>query len=154
LYDYLQGVQGYLAPPIAAVFFLGVFIKRLNAKGCLASLIVGFLLGLFRLFVDTPVSLRLEGYAGGYPEGSLLWIVNNIYFQYYSLLIFLVSCAVLIGVSYATEPPDDRQIAGITYATVTDAQQRESRASWTGVDVMASGVVLAMILAAYVYFSG
>jgi SSS family solute:Na+ symporter len=154
LYDYLQGVQGYLAPPIAAVFFLGVFIKRLNAKGCLASLIVGFLLGLFRLIVDTPVSLGLEGYARGYTEGSLLWIVNNIYFQYYSLLIFLVSCAVLIGVSYATEPPDDRQIAGITYATVTDVERRESRASWTGVDVMASGVVLAMILAAYVYFSG
>lgn len=154
LYDYLQGVQGYLAPPIAAVFFLGVFIKRLNAKGCLASLVVGFLLGLFRLMVDTPVSLGLEGYAGGYAEGSLLWIVNNIYFQYYSLLIFLVSCAVLIGVSYATEPPDERQIAGITYATVTDAQRRESRASWTGTDMMASGVVLAMILAAYIYFSG
>ena len=154
LYDYLQGVQGYLAPPIAAVFFLGVFIKRLNAKGCLASLIVGFLLGLFRLMVDTPVSLGLEGYAGGYAEGSLLWVVNNIYFQYYSLLIFLVSCAVLIGVSYATEPPDERQIAGITYATVTDAQRRESRASWTGADLMASGVVLAMILAAYVYFTG
>ena len=69
LYDYLQGVQGYLAPPIAAVFFLGVFMKRLNAKGCLASLIVGFLLGLFRLMVDTPVSLGLEGYAGGYARG-------------------------------------------------------------------------------------
>jgi SSS family solute:Na+ symporter len=37
---------------------------------------------------------------------------------------------------------------------VTDVERRESRASWTGVDVMASGVVLAMILAAYVYFSG
>ena len=117
-------------------------------------LIVGFLLGLFRLIVDTPVSLGLEGYAGGYPEGSLLWIVNNIYFQYYSLLIFLVSCAVLIGVSYATEPPDERQIGGITYATVTDAQRLESRASWTRADVAASVVVLSMILAAYVYFSG
>src|SRR5205809_918560 len=57
LYDYLQGVQGYLAPPIFAVFFLGVTFKRLNAKGCLAALIVGFLLGAFRLAVDTPVSL-------------------------------------------------------------------------------------------------
>ena len=37
LYEYLQGVQGYLAPPIAAVFFLGVFNKRLNAAGCLAA---------------------------------------------------------------------------------------------------------------------
>ena len=33
LYDYLQGVQGYLAPPIFVVFFFGVFNKRLNAQG-------------------------------------------------------------------------------------------------------------------------
>ena len=60
----------------------------------------------------------------------------------------------LVGVSYATAPPTRAQIAGLTYATVTDAQRLESRASWTGADVMSSGVVLAMILAAYVYFSG
>ena len=33
LYDYLQAVQGYLAPPIFVVFFFGVFFKRLNAAG-------------------------------------------------------------------------------------------------------------------------
>ena len=107
LYDYLQGVQGYLAPPIFAVFFFGVFMKRLNAKGCLAALIVGFLLGVFRLAVDTPVSLQLAGFEAGYADGSLLWIVNNIYFQYYSLLIFVVSIAVMIGVSYATRAPSE-----------------------------------------------
>jgi solute:Na+ symporter, SSS family len=154
LYDYLQGVQGYLAPPIFAVFFLGVFMKRLNAKGCLSALVVGFALGVFRLMVDTPVTLGLEGYAGGYQEGSLLWIVNNIYFQYYSLLIFIVSCAVLIGVSYATEPPHEPQLTGLTYATVTEEHRRESRASWSINEVAASGLVLLMILAAYVYFSG
>ena len=46
LYDYLQGVQAYLAPPIFVVFFLGIFWKRLNGPGCLAALIVGFLMGL------------------------------------------------------------------------------------------------------------
>src|SRR5881409_4148796 len=77
LYDYLQGVQGYLAPPIFAVFFLGVSFKRLNAKGCLAALIVGFLLGAFRLSVDTPVSLGMAGFVQGYTTGSFLWIINN-----------------------------------------------------------------------------
>ncbi len=79
LYDYLQGVQSYLAPPIAAVFFLGISMKRLNGKGCLAALIVGFALGAFRLMVDTPVTLGLSGLAGGYTPGSFLWIVNNMY---------------------------------------------------------------------------
>src|SRR2546427_2894938 len=91
LYDYLQGVQGYLAPPIFTVFVFGIFNRRLNSKGCLAALIVGFVLGVFRLAVDTPVSLHLRGFADGYAPGSFLWIVNNLYFQYYSLFIFVRS---------------------------------------------------------------
>ena len=100
LYDYLQGVQGYLAPPIFVVFFFGVFNKRLNAKGCLSALMVGFVLGMFRLAVDTPVTLKMAGFEAGYPEGSFLWIVNHIYFQYYSLLITLVSIVAMFVVSY------------------------------------------------------
>ncbi len=49
------------------------------------------------LAVDTPVSLGLEGFEGGYAEGSFLWIVNNIYFQYYSLFIFLASVLVMVA---------------------------------------------------------
>lgn len=154
LYDYLQGVQGYLAPPIFVVFFFGVFMKRLNAKGCLAALIVGFLMGLFRLLVDTPISLKLAGYENGYAEGSFLWIVNNIYFQYYSLLIFLVSVAVMIAVSYLTEKPSEEKIKGLTYGTETEADRKKSRASWNRLDVICSGVVLLLILLAYIYFSG
>ena len=154
LYEYLQGVQGYLAPPIFTVFFFGVFNKRLNAKGCLAALLVGFVMGIFRLAVDTPVSLGMAGYENGYPEGSFLWIINNIYFQYYSLLIFLVSLAVMFGVSYATEPPPAEKLVGLTYATVTGEQRRQSRATWNRWDVINSAIVLVLILAAYIYFNG
>src|SRR5215831_11428285 len=77
LYGYLQAVQGYLAPPIFVVFFFGVFWKRLNAQGCLWAMIIGFLVGLFRMLVDTPVTLKMEHYKNGYPEGSFLWIINN-----------------------------------------------------------------------------
>jgi len=154
LYDYLQSVQGYLAPPIFTVFFLGVLSKRLNARGCLAALVVGFALGAFRLAVDTPVTLKLAGFEAGYEPGSLLWIVNNVYFQYYSLLIFLVSVAVMIGVSYTTRAPDESRIKDLTYATVTEEHRRESRSSWNRWDVVNSGVVLGLILLAYVYFSG
>ena len=154
LYDYLQGVQGYLAPPIFAVFFFGVFMKRLNARGCLAALIVGFLLGAFRLAVDTPVTLGLGALGGGYATGSLFWIVNNVYFQYYSLFIFVVSSAVLIGVSYLSPPPAEERIRGLTYATVTAEDRASSRSSWSRFDVISSGVVLFLILLAYLYFRG
>ena len=154
LYDYLQGVQAYLAPPIFAVFFFGVFMKRVNAKGCLSALVTGFLLGAFRLAVDTPVALKAAGFETGYSAGSFLWVVNNIYFQYYSLLVFVVSAAVLVGVSYATEAPPERQLVGLTYATVTEEQRRQTRSSWTTGDVLRSAVVLLLILIAYLYFNG
>src|SRR3989442_1138508 len=154
LYDYLQGVQGYLAPPIFTVFVFGIFNKRLNSKGCLAALLAGFVLGVFRLVVDTPVSLHLAGFANGYAPGSFLWIVNNLYFQYYSLFIFIVSVVVMVVVSYATAPPAPEQVAGLTYGTVTTEDRAQSRASWSGREVIASAVVLILILAAYLYFRG
>jgi SSS family solute:Na+ symporter len=153
LYDYLQGVQGYLAPPIAAVFFLGVFFKRLNGTGCLAALVVGFAMGAFRLAIDTPVTLGLGGLSQGYPPGSLLWIVNNTYFQYYSVVIFLVSCVTLVAVSYATGRPPEAQLTGLTFTTLTAEHRRASRASWTGADLIGSAIVLLLIVAAYFYFS-
>ncbi len=154
LYDYLQGVQGYLAPPIFTVFFFGVFMKRLNAKGALAALVAGFLLGAFRLAVDTPVSLQLGSLTHGYAPGSLLWIVNNIYFQYYSLFIFVISAATMLVVSYATPAPAEERLVGLTYATVTAEQRQQSRSSWSRGDVSASAIVLLLILAAYLYFRG
>jgi len=154
LYEYLQSVQGYLAPPIFTVFFFGIFNKRLNAKGCLAALIVGFLLGTFRLLVDTPVALHMAGYENGYAQGSFLWIVNNIYFQYYSLLVFVVSVVVMIGVSYATAAPAVEHLTDLTFATITEEHRQQTRASWTRWDVVASAFVLVLILAAYLYFRG
>jgi SSS family solute:Na+ symporter len=154
LYDYLQGVQGYLAPPIFTVFVFGIFNRRLNAKGCLAALLVGFALGVFRLLVDTPVSLHMAGLAGGYPRGSFLWFVNNIYFQYYSVFIFIVSVAVMFVVSYVTEPPRVDQLTGLTYATITPEEHVASRASWGRREVVGSAIVLLLILSCYLYFRG
>jgi len=49
LYEYLQAVQSLLAPAIAAVFLLGVFWKKTSAKGAFWGMIIGFVIGMFRL---------------------------------------------------------------------------------------------------------
>ncbi len=151
LYDYLQGVQAYLAPPIFVVFFAGIFNKRLNGKGAIAALYTGFGLGLFRLAIDTPVKL---GTNFSYTEGSFFWIINNIFFQYYGLLIFIISLAVMFIVSYMTEEPDYSKISGLTYQTTTAEHKKETRASWSAVDLIASVMVIVIILIAYIYFNG
>jgi len=154
LYNYLQSIQGYLAPPIFVVFFFGVFWKRLNAKGCFWAMVIGFLVGLFRMLVDTPVTLGLEAYKNGYPEGSFLWIVNNINFQYFSILITIISALVMVIVSYMTAEPDYAKIKNLSFGTITDEHRAESAKSWDWRDVAASAVVLVVILAGYLYFRG
>ena len=125
-------------------------MKRLNAPGCLATLLTGFLMGLFRLAVDTPVKLM----GTTYEEGSFFWIVNNIFFQYYSLLITIVCIIVFIAVSYATAKPDYSKIGGLTYSTLTEEDRRASRATWKTKDVVLSVLMIALILAIYIYFRG
>jgi Na+/proline symporter len=154
LYNYLQAVQGYLAPPIFIVFFFGVFFKRLNAKGCLWAMVVGFIMGLFRMMIDTPVALGLKGFENGYAPGSFLWIVNNVYFQYFSVLIALVSAAVMVVVSYGTAKPDYERIKSLTYGTATEEDRTRTRAGWGWHEVVASAFILACILGAYLYFRG
>lgn len=151
LYNYLQAVQGYLAPPIFVVFFFGVFWKRLNAQGCLWAMIVGFLMGLFRMLVDTPVTI---GAFAGYEAGSFFWIVNNINFQYFSILITIVSAIVMIVVSYATREPEYAQIENLTFGTTTAKERKESRASWDWRDVVSSAIVVIVIAWGYLYFTG
>lgn len=150
LYEYLQSVQGYLAPPIFVVFFFGIFNKRMNAQGALWALGIGFLMGLFRLAVDTPVAL--SGYQ--YEEGSFFWVINNIFFQYYSLLIFLVSAIVMVVVSNRTAAPDYAKIAGLAFGTVSAEDQAAVKASYSKGDVFWSVLVCVLIVAAYIYFSG
>ena len=154
LYDYLQSVQGYLAPPIFVVFFFGVFWKRLNAKGCLYAMVTGFLLGLFRMLVDTPVTMKLKGFEHGYTQGSFLWIVNNINFQYFSIIITLFSALVMVGVSYATSAPQYERIKSLTFGTTTDEDRTKTSASWGWQEVLASAFILLCILGAYLYFRG
>jgi SSS family solute:Na+ symporter len=154
LYNYLQAIQGYLAPPIFVVFFLGVFWKRMNAQGALWAMLVGFVMGIFRMLVDTPVTLGISGFENGYTYGSFLWVTNNIYFQYYSVLITLVSAIVMIGVSLATAEPDYQRIKSLTFETATAEDKAQTRASWGAQDVVASLVVLVCILGAYLYFRG
>ena len=155
LYDYLQSVQGYLAPPIFVVFFFGVFFKRLNAQRRFWAMVVGFIAGHLphvRGYAGHPRAR--SGFENGYAPGSFLWIVNNIYFQYFSVLITIVSAVVMVAVSYMTPAPQYERIRSLTFGTATKEDSRRTRASWDARDLLSSAVVLAAILGAYLYFRG
>ena len=145
LYDYLQSVQSYLAPPIAAVFLLGVFFKRLNAKGAFTTMVVGFIVGL--------IKLTLQIFQSSLPDGGVLYQFANINFLYFCIYLFLFSVAIMVVVSLCTEKPDEANINGLTFATTVSEDKAASRASWNMVDVVLSLIVLVIIVAIFIYFS-
>ena len=144
LYQYLQSVQGYLAPPITAVFLLGLFNSRINNKGATWGLSLGFFAGMLKLIIQA--FFGKEKIAN--PE--LLAYIGDINFLYFSGILFLFCVLLICLVSYQTELPDENQIDGLTYQTIDKEAIRES---WDQKDIYATGVILGLVLTIYLYFS-
>lgn len=143
LYQYLQSVQSYLAPPIAAVFLLGVFSKRINARGAYSAMVIGFIVGMIRIILELNKD-HLTGFLHKFAT------VN---FLYFCIILFLVSIAIMVIVSLATEKPTDAQLKGLTFATTVAEDRMASRASWTRTDVVLSLIVIVIIATVFLYFS-
>ncbi len=147
LYQYLQSVQGYLAPPITAVFLLGLGWRRVNSAGATWGLACGFVLGLLKLTVQVFFG------AGKRETPVLLAAIGDFNFLYFSGVLFVVSLAIVIGVSLVTAPPTAAQLAGLTFADLSEDDRRTNRASWNAVDVALTAVVLGLVVGIYLYFS-
>lgn len=144
LYDYLQNVQSFLAPAITATFLLGIFWSRINAKGAVWGLTVGFILGMGKLTIQTFFG------TGKIENPAFLAAIGN-YNAYYACgILFLATAIVLIVVSLATKAQDPEQIKGLTFSSIDKA---EVRASIHPVDIVTTLIVVAMILTIYLYFS-
>lgn len=145
LYNYLQSVQSYLAPPISAVFLLGVFFKRLNAKGAYTSMVAGFILGMAKLTLQL-LSDQLE-------PGSLIHQFATMNFLYFCIWLFLISIVIFVGVSLSSPAPSEEKVKGLTFSTTVAEDKAATRASWNSWDVALSLFVLAVIVAIFLYFS-
>lgn len=143
LYHYLQSVQAYIAPPIAAVFFLGLFWSRINARGAVTTLFAGFILGMLRLIMELGKE-HLSGW---------LYEFANLNFLYFAIFLFVFCILILIVVSLLSPKPASEKIAGLTYATTIREDKLRSRASWNSLDVILSGLVILILIAVLVYFS-
>src|SRR5688572_22597501 len=139
LYIYLQSVQAYIAPPIAACFLLGVMFPRLNGTGAMAALLVGFVIGALRLGLELG-KVHLA------PGTIWSWIAG-INFLHFAALLFVLSTVILVGVSLATAPPPQEQISGITRARRAPALAVERSPRVNSADVAAS-VFLAVVIGA------
>ena len=143
LYTYLQSVQAYIAPPIAAVFLMGIFWKRINSQGALAALIGGFSAGMLRLILEINK-----------PNISGTWYaIADLNFLYFAIFSFLACTALMIAVSLFTPAPDYEKINGLTYGTTVEKDRYASSSTWNRNDLINSAVIISILVLILIYFS-
>ncbi len=108
IYLFLQGVQGFISPPIAAVFLLGFIMKRSNAKSAIWTLIIGESIGVFRLLLELFVNSNII-------TNPLAVYITKINFLYFAIFLFLVSASIMITISLLSEENKRSKTKSIYY---------------------------------------
>ncbi|WP_437370711.1 sodium:solute symporter [Maribacter litoralis] len=146
LYEYLQSVQSYIAPPITAVFLLGIFYKRINATGAFATLIMGIIVAFFRI--------ALELLKENFDSDGVLYYLGDMNFLTFGAWFFLFCLIFMVVVSLLTEVPDKNQIANLTFGTISEEEKIKNKSSYNWVDVSVSISIVLIVIGIMVFFNG
>ncbi|XP_064840587.1 sodium/glucose cotransporter 2-like isoform X3 [Oncorhynchus masou masou] len=120
LFDYIQSVTSYLAPPIASVFFLAVFVKRVNEQGAFWGLMGGLAMGLCRM-----------GPEFWFGSGSCLFpsacptLVCGVHYLYFAVLLFFCTSILVLLVSYCTPAIDDIHLHRLVFSLRHSKEERD-----------------------------
>lgn len=146
LYEYLQSVQAYIAPPIAAVFLLGIFHKRINSSGALSTLVMGLAVAFIRI--------ALELMADKLDEGTFLHAVANTNFLTFAAWFFLFCIIWCVVISLLTPAPAPESVNGLTFSTLTEEQKAATRNSYNVWDIVFSVIVIGIVIFVMISFRG
>tara|TARA_R110002096_G_scaffold132768_2_gene283176 strand:- start:15440 stop:17074 length:1635 start_codon:yes stop_codon:yes gene_type:complete len=138
LFQKLQSIQAYISPPIAAVFLLGIFNKKLNAKGAKYALLTGFFIGVLRLVMELMKS-DLKGIAFAFADMNFL---------HFALLLFVICSAVLLVISANSSQGIKANISNLTYSTGNQVSFKDE-----GLNIVLSFGLVICIIALWLYFS-
>ncbi|XP_061701068.1 sodium/myo-inositol cotransporter 2 isoform X2 [Syngnathoides biaculeatus] len=112
LFIYIQSISTYLQPPVSVIFLLGCFWTRTNEKGAFWGLAVGLTAGCTRMLLDFIYPAPLCFQRDDRPA-----VVGRVHYLYFSTLLSLITLAVAVSVSLATEEPEAEQIRHLTWFT-------------------------------------
>ncbi|MGX1930552.1 sodium:solute symporter [Flagellimonas sp. 2504JD4-2] len=144
LYQYLQSVQSYIAPPITAVFLLGILWKRVNSKAAIVTLFSGLVVAALRILAEI-YQADLSG---------VLLSFATINFAHMAIFMFILSVVICIGVSLATNPPNYALIKGLALGTLSDEDRQLNRESMSTIDIVLSVALVAVVIFILTYFTG
>ncbi|ETE73666.1 Sodium/glucose cotransporter 4, partial [Ophiophagus hannah] len=112
LFDYIQSITSYLAPPITALFILAIFCRRINEPGAFWGLMFGLVVGFIRMvmeFIYTAPSCGEED-----PRPSVL---KDVHYLYFAIILFGLTVAVIVFVSLCTPPIPEENLPRLTWWT-------------------------------------
>ena len=145
LYQYLQSVQAYIAPPITAVFLVGILWKRANSQGAITTLLVGIVVAICRISAELTTSPGDTGIMASFAA---------INFAHLCVYLFFFYVIILVVVSLMTEAPSEEKIQGLTFGTLTEEQKASAKNTYSMIDVVASLILVLVIIAILFYFTG
>jgi len=150
MYQYLQNVQSYIAPPVTAVFLLGIIWKRVNAEAAITTLLAGLILLILRLGSEIYYQPMI---ASGEFVDNFMFAFATVNFSHMAILMFIFSVLLCITVSILTSPPDYSKISGLSYGTLTVNHRKENSESYDTVDVILSIILIIIVVSILSYFT-
>ena len=151
MYQYLQNVQSYIAPPVAAVFILGIVWKRVNSKAAITTLMAGLVLLIIRL--SSEIYFQPEISSNTIVD-SYMFVFATINFSHMAILMFIFSILLCVGVTLSTTEPEYSKIVGLSFGTLTKEQRLENKNSYETIDVILSVTLVIIVVAILSYFTG
>ena len=151
MYQYLQNVQSYIAPPVAAVFILGIVWKRVNSKAAITTLMAGLVLLIMRL--GSEIYFQPEISSNTIVD-SYMFIFATINFSHMAILMFIFSILLCVGVTLSTTEPEYSKIVGLSFGTLTKEQRLENKNSYETIDIVLSVTLVIIVVAILSYFTG
>ncbi len=151
MYQYLQNVQSYIAPPVAAVFILGIVWKRVNSKAAITTLMAGLILLVLRLGSEIYFQPEISS---DQIVDSYMFVFATINFSHMAILMFVFSILLCVSVTLSTTEPEYSKIVGLSFGTLTTNQKLENKNSYDKIDIILSVILVIIIIGILSYFTG
>ncbi|XP_057627182.1 sodium/glucose cotransporter 1 [Chionomys nivalis] len=119
LFDYIQSITSYLGPPIAAVFLLAVFCKRVNEPGAFWGLILGFLIGISRMITEFAY-----GTGSCMEPSNCPTIICGVHYLYFAIILFAITLIVILAISFLTKPIPDVHLYRLCWSLRNSKEER------------------------------
>uniref|UniRef100_K7FQR2 Solute carrier family 5 member 9 n=1 Tax=Pelodiscus sinensis TaxID=13735 RepID=K7FQR2_PELSI len=112
LFDYIQSITSYLAPPITALFILAIFCKRINEPGAFWGLMFGLVVGAIRMIMEFSYKVPSCGEEDLRPA-----VLKDVHYLYFALILCVLTGIIITLVSFCTPPIPEEKLASLTWWT-------------------------------------